>query len=384
MKRILIPTFEFAPLIGGVGTYGHQMALAAHNLGHEVTVMAPDFGRDLAESDRERYPFRVVRYRCTGLSMRQLPAYLWRTWLWGTSSSYDLIHAIDWAYLVTFGLLNKLKQVPFVATVYGSETLRAFDSKALKRRIERQAFNSPTNIFAISEFTRTLLLDRCEALSPDKVTVTPPGVNPEAFTAVRNGLNIRDTYSIPRNHKIILTVSRLDERKGHRTVLKALATLPEELKRTVTYVVVGSFITGGDTSVSYPSELRQLAGESGVKVVFTGGVPNNHLKPLYAETAIFCMTGEPHPMKVEGFGLVYLEAAAQGVPSIGSRIGGVPEAVLHEKTGLLIEPGDVSQLVKCLSELLSNETKRIELGNAARSYARTFTWERCAEQTYGL
>ncbi|MCM2271737.1 MAG: glycosyltransferase family 4 protein, partial [candidate division Zixibacteria bacterium] len=102
----------------------------------------------------------------------------------------------------------------------------------------------------------------------------------------------------------------------------------------------------------------------------------------YSKSSIFCMPGVPHPLKVEGFGLAYLEAAAQGLPSIGTSIGGVPEVVRHDQTGIVIAPEDRRALASAINKLLTNNEYCIRLGRNARQEAEQFTWRRCAEATY--
>lgn len=378
MKKILMLTFEFPPIIGGIGRYASQLALAAKEIGHDITVIAPQPGAGLSESDKETYPFKVIRYRIAAHSVKKYLSLLWRTWHLAVSSKYDIIHAIDWPHILALGLLNKFKDMSFVATIFGTEIPWVLESKQVKHRLIKSLFETPQHIFAISEFTKSCLLECRPKIPPENVTVTLLGVHPTLFDAPHDGPDIREIYSIPDEHKIILTVSRLDERKGHKTVLRALPKLPVEVRQKVTYLIVGSGV-----SDSYEAELRQLADESGIRVIFAGKVSDECLKSHYSGSTVFCMPGELHSNTIEGFGLVYLEAAAHGVPSIASRIGGVPEAVLHEKTGLIIESKDELGLAQALTRLLTDESYCRVLGEAAREYAKTFTWRRCAEQTYG-
>ncbi|UCE66723.1 MAG: glycosyltransferase family 4 protein [Candidatus Zixiibacteriota bacterium] len=384
MKKILMFASEFSPTIGGIATYTVQLSLAAHEIGYDITVIAPEFGESLYKSDKDKYPFEVIRYNSTGYSARDLPSMIWRAWRITRSSKFDIIHASDWPDLATLGLLNKFKRVPFVSTNHGNEILRALAYNYLKRRIQQNLFKTPRYIFANSNYTRSLMLKYFPDYPQRNVIVTYFGVDPRRFGNDNINRDIRKIYSIPRDHIILLTVSRLDKTKGHKTILKALTVLPEELKNKITYLIVGKLPTGGTTSKSYVTDIHQLAGNSGVNVVFAGAINYNDLKSYYSCANIFCMPSDPHPTIVESFGLVYLEAAAQGVPSIASRIGGIPEVVLHEKTGLLIEPADVSGMVQALTRLLKDMPYRERLGRAALNYAGTFTWKRCAEQTYDL
>ncbi len=379
MKKILMLTHEFPPFRGGIATYACELAIAAQALGHEVTVVAPDFGEDLADHDRAKYPLTVQRYNAGVYSRKELLPLLIRSWQWSRNNSYDVIHAVDVPYVMSLSLVNRFRRVPFVATAYGTDILAMPNSKQAKLLGVRNMFAFPETVFTISWFTRDLLVDRCRTVSDDKVQITHLGVDARWFEPVGKTGEVLEKFAIPKDHKVILTVARLDERKGHRTILRAISQLEVSIKQKLTYLIVGK----GD-DYDYQQELQKLAGECGAKVIFAGGIADDDLRALYAAADIYCMPGEPHPKKVEGFGLVYLEAAAQKLPSIASKIGAVPEVVLHDKTGLMIEPGDEKGFIETLTKLLTDEPYRRALGEAACEYARTFTWKRCAEKTYGL
>lgn len=378
MKKILMLTHEFPPFHGGIGTYAAQLAVAAQSLGHDITVFAPDYGQRLTESDRKNYTFSVVRYHSREYSYRMLPALLWRSLRRVRAGRYDIVHAVDAAHTLSLAFLNRFQNLPFAATVYGSEILSMPSSKQAKWLGVTDLFETPKELFAISDFTKRLLLQRCPTISEEIIRVTPLGVAADWFQ--RSTQPCRTIESLPAGSRgsIILTVSRMDERKGHRTVLKAIAKLVPDLQERISYVIVGK-----RSNSSLMRELNDLAKRCLAHVHFTGEISDRELRALYRVASVFCMPGEPHASKVEGFGLAYLEAAASHVPSIGSRIGGIPEAVLHDKTGILVEPGDSVSLSEALNSLLTNEPRRKKLGEAAYAHARTFTWQRCAEMTYG-
>jgi phosphatidyl-myo-inositol dimannoside synthase len=378
VARILLLTHEFPPFHGGIGTYARQMAAAAHRLGHSVTVSAPDYGRDLASEDRDRYPFRLIRFRGGPYAERRLPALVLRDLSLVRGEPYDVVHAVDWPNALALGLANRVRRTPFIATVYGTEVLGSARSRLAAALGARRLFEVPDRLLAISEFTKRLLLDHFPRVDERRVAVTPLGVSPFWFDGQAEAPCPRAEYGIPRDARVVLTASRLDPRKGHRLALRALALLPESLREGLAYVVVGD-----GASPEYLRELRSLADACGVTVVFTGGVSDEALRALYRTASVFCMPGEPHPKKVEGFGLVFLEAAAQGLPAITSDVGAAAEVVRHEATGLVVPPMDESALASALARLLRNEALRSGLGRNARESAEAFTWERCAAMTYG-
>ena len=375
MKKILLITTEFPPITGGIGTYCYQLATAATARGHEVTVFAPDFGKPGEDLGDEGVPFRVVRYVGGSYTIRDFTRYFRQVQRQIGAARYDVIHAADWPSALMMRNVNRFKRVPYVVTVHGTDVLLMPHSRQISL-LGSRIFEMPQRIMTNSAFTRSLLLDNFPAVDPMRVDVTLLGVGPEWFDSVSNANAVLARLGIAENRFCLLTVARLDERKGHRLVLQALRELPREMADRMTYVVVGK----GD--MAYTEQLRKLAAECPVPTVFTGPVANDDLKALYASADVFCMPGEPHPRRVEGFGLVYLEAAAQGVPAIASRIGAIPEVVVDGTTGIVIPPADLGALEAGITRLFEDREFLCRLGENARTWAHDFTWDRCAAQTY--
>lgn len=89
-------------------------------------------------------------------------------------------------------------------------------------------------------------------------------------------------------------------------------------------------------------------------------------------------------MHFEGFGLVYLEAGAYGLPAVGARSGGVASAIRHGETGLVVDPGDTAGLADALYLLLTDRERAAQMGWENRLWAETLTWEKNAAEHYAL
>ena len=371
-------THEFPPMRGGISRYAVELATAATRLGHEVTVMAPCAGHPDTQFDTQAYEFCVQRYAGEIYSARHFPSTLSRILRLGRVRNFDIVHAIDRPHVYALSFMNHFRRQPYMATVYGTE-LRGIASTRHSRWLRlRPVFAGCIRVCAISEFTRKLLLEECPDVAAEQIQVTPLAVSPFWFERASTGSKVRERLGIPYDRKLILTVSRLDERKGHREVLASLRRLPRQLQTQIAYVIVGSCLDS-----PYGIDLRQLAESSTVSVIMTGALPDEDVRSLYAEATVFSMPGVPHPIKVEGFGLVYLEAAAQGLPSIGTNVGGVPEVIRHNETGVIIPADSPAALDAALTKMLEDHSFRDQLGANAREWASRFTWERCAEATYG-
>jgi phosphatidylinositol alpha-1,6-mannosyltransferase len=161
----------------------------------------------------------------------------------------------------------------------------------------------------------------------------------------------------------LLTVSRLVPRKGHTFVLEALQRLKGEGK-SVEYKIYGD---GPELS-----HLRSLVSSYGLEtfVTFQGQVSDQTLLEAYRWADVFVMPVKEDGKDKEGFGIVYIEAAAQGLPSIASCISGVDEAVLDKETGILIAPGDVDALCEAMRDAIIHPEPWRLYGQKAKERAR--------------
>lgn len=115
-------------------------------------------------------------------------------------------------------------------------------------------------------------------------------------------------------------------------------------------------------------------------VLFTGRLEDPAKTAWLKNSTLFVMPGSLVGQDVEGFGLAYIEAALQGIPSIACNVGGAPEAVLHRQTGLVCKPEDNEKLALTTLELLGNRPYCHQLGMNARARASSFLWQnKCGE-----
>jgi phosphatidylinositol alpha-1,6-mannosyltransferase len=173
---------------------------------------------------------------------------------------------------------------------------------------------------------------------------------------------------------LLLSIGRLVARKGFDDCIRAVANLAAE-GLSVRYAIVGDGPARRD--------LEKLAADIGAgdRVRFIGTVTKADLAAHFAACDAFVMTPKMRGADVEGFGIVYLEAGLFGKPVIGSRSGGVPDAVLHEKTGLLVEPGKHDAIAAAVRRLAADKAFRDRLGDAGRRRVlEEFSPERAAER----
>lgn len=372
LARIAIMTGEYEPFRGGIATFVAELACAAAQIGHTVSVIAPDYGG--VASCENHLPYEVRRYPAQAYSALQYPAYF-RSAREIMREDFHQILAADIAFIDT---LSALRCTNFTAFVHGSEAVRG--QKSLKGKILSSitTFSRPAHIFANSAYTRNLLLANHRHVAPSDVTVAPLGVSQSRFGPVDTAA-LRTKLGI-QNERVIACVGRITPRKGQATLLKACQN--PHLDKAENIIVIAGRSAGRDTV--YLRELKLLAGTlQHARVIFTDSLDDEEIRSLYATADVFCLPGSTHSTAVEGFGLVFLEAAAQGAPSVAGNIGGVSEVIETGATGILVQPDDAGELAKALTRLLDDRSARVAMSNQARSLALRFTWQRCAETVFG-
>ena len=375
--NILLLTSEFSPAMGGIGTYAGEIASAATRLGAKVTVVAPDYARQTAIDDNS-LSFEVVRFRGGLHSMRDLPGKIMLTRSKVRADRYDVIHAADWPFFIPVALSRWQTPARVVMTVHGTEINET--QTPLKRLAIRSAgvFGPRTEIVANSQFTENLFRERF-SVDARQVSAIRLGVSEFWFGAQTSRSVVRDAYRLAQDRLVIVTVARITRRKGQHLTLAALARLPDDLRKRITWLVIGP-----EGEADYVAALRNDVETADCDVRLLGPRSNEEIRDLYGAADFFCLTGLPDSSgRVEGFGLVYLEAGAAGLLSIATAVGGVPDAVLADETGILVPP-DVASISRAIADLAADGDMRAMLAAGASTHARALSWERCAAATYGL
>lgn len=204
------------------------------------------------------------------------------------------------------------------------------------------------------------------------ITVVPPGVDTQRFTpldAVQRAA-ARAKFDIPDGAELVVGISRLVPRKGFDTAIRAVALLQSSRPNLVLAIAGG----GRDDD-----RLRNLAQSLGVPVRFLGRVPHDDLPLLYGCADVYTMLCRNRwaGLEQEGFGIVFLEAAACGVPQVAGNSGGAAEAVADGETGFVVhDPSDPSAVAAAIERLLDDPAMAQRMGAAGRERAvREFSYD---------
>jgi phosphatidylinositol alpha-1,6-mannosyltransferase len=376
--NILLLTSEFTPAAGGIGTYAREVAAAAVRLGADVTVVAPDYAEPQLARDDRALPFRTHRFAGGLHSMRDLPAKIRLARKLIATGDHDVVHAADWPFFLPVALARKHTRARLLMTVHGTEIN---EMQATPKRLAVRltgAFGPRAEVVANSGFTRDLFLSHF-TMPLEKVRAIPLGVSEFWFGPRAERDDVRQRLCLDPDAIVIVTVARLTRRKGHLMTLAALATLPEQLRRKISWLIVGP-----DGESDYVAELGAAAQAATCDIRFLGRLSNEEIRDIYGAADLFCLTALPDvDGRVEGFGLVYLEAGACDLPSVATAVGGVSEAVVHGRSGLVVWP-TAEAIAAAILRLADDEHGRAELGRGALAHACALSWERCAAETYGL
>lgn len=271
-------------------------------------------------------------------------------------------------------LVARIARIPAVIYAHGEE-ITTWRQPA-KFRVMRFVYRHADRVIANSEFTRDELLEL--GVAPERIVLIYPGVDTERF---RPGLpcdDLKASIGLAPDEKLILSVGRLSRRKGFDMVIRSL---PELLRQglKVRYALIG---IGEDWDY-----LSNLARELGVadRVHMLGHVPPDDLPRWYNACDVFAMPNREIDGDTEGFGMVFIEAAACGKPALAGTAGGTGAAVVDGVTGLRVSGSEQWAVARALAQLLADPALAARLGRAGfeRVHSR-FNWNVVAECTRGL
>lgn len=271
--------------------------------------------------------------------------------------------------------LRKLfgRRLQVVCYAHGEEITACQTSRQL-RLLMRTAHKIVDLMIANSQYTANLLQHH---IDPSKVRVVHPGVELQAFASAHDaGQRWRKENNL-KDNLIVLTVGRLDPRKNHAAVIQSIAALAKTYPQ-LSYIIAGQ----GRQQDSLKEQARSLGIAD--RVLFPGPVDGPTKLALYGACDVFAMPAIQVASDVEGFGIVFIEAGACGKPSLAGAVGGQPEAVIHGKTGLVVDGNDPSAVSAGLDLLLSQPPLRSKLGQAAKEHAATLDWAKVVQRTVQL
>ena len=337
----------------GLGRVVHSLADELTARGHEIGVVAP--------AGETQYKASFVSLQLNVRTPLTLIRELWQ--IRKFVRDYDVLVALDprpvgiIAHLACIGLGKKI-----IIQCLGTYAL--FEEHApIKNTLMKWAYARSAKVFVINSFVQKCIEASLSHFSfGSNMAHVPVGVDTKLFYTQKP-----PTHTYARHY--IVSVGALKPRKGQLQSLKAFCTIATAFP-DLHYVIVGDTDDPG-----YLKDIKAAIAEAGLqeRVHLVQKISDAELIDLYSGAQFFILTPTSTAKAIEGFGMVYIEAALCGVTAIGTWNTGAEAAIEHEKSGLLVHES-VEDIAEGMSALLSDETKRVAYAKYAKQRAGTFDW----------
>lgn len=348
--RVLVISPDFPPAHGGIQILTHRVVASWERVQPLVVTLDHDAA---AEADA-RESFQVIRIPVAKVRAATISRLNVACVAAGLKHRPELVLSSHIVLSPAAAALARALRVPYVQYVHAKEI-------GAKAGLARFALARADRVIAVSEYTSGLA--RAAGASWARIVKISPGVDMPAEDVSRQA-------EPPAGPPTILTVARLEDRyKGHDVVLRAMPLIRAQIP-DARWVVIGDGPLRPD--------LEQRASALGISqaCLFLGAADDATRDEWLRRATVFCMVSRlpAGGYAGEGFGIVYLEAAASGIPVVAGRAGGAVDAVADGETGLLVDPEDHVAVAFGLLEVLMRPDWARELGEAGRRRAREFAW----------
>lgn len=365
MKTLII-TLEYPPQIGGVASYAYN--LASHLPVGETVVWAPKTPGDGDFDAKNAWKtYRGVPYY----------ALFWPHWLklyWqikrivrieGVQQIY-VHHVLPVGYIAQ--MIKKSFKIPFTVFFHGTDLEVGLKNK--KKKIINVC-RAAAKVVVNSEFLAKKLVSQVTGLDQNKIVVVSPGPANFFFTPLpaEEIKKLKASLAL-EGKKVLLTVARLEEGKGYPHLLHLL---PEIIKKVPNAVLV--IIGDGPKKKLILDQIQKNNLQNCVR--FMGNIPYNELPKYYQLADVFVLLTHKDESHEEGWGMVFLEAAASGVPVVAGRAGGVEEAVQNLQTGVVVDVYQTQGVISAIISLLQQSEYAKKMGATGFARAQTeFNWDK--------
>ncbi len=370
--EILMLTWEYPPnKVGGVAAHVEDLSKTLNEMGHDITVIT--FGEEEESEVKDGIEVHRINAKegpditswvlMSNHRMQKKGVELLK------EKDFDIIHAHDWSAVPAAASLKEVTDAPMVTTLHSLERSRVgsihSDMSKLINDLEWYGAYEADKVITVGEDIRDEILHHF-SVPEEKLHHVPNGVFADKF---QKGNSVRDEIALDWEIPVLF-VGRLCHQKGVRHLIEAMPKVLDK-KPEVKFIVAG----GGGGVDHY----RNMAESIGVddKAYFPGFVPDDQLIDLYNSVDATVM-----PSVYEPFGIVALESMSAGTPVVGSHVGGIKQTVVHEWTGLHVEPANPDSIAWGIEKAISDPTWNDWMGkNGKKRAEEKFTWHRVADMT---
>lgn len=356
-RKYLILAPAFVPDPGGIEEYMYNFAKCMPG---EVTVLTlpPTQSHSKTGAFKELSRFSIHRIPSRPGSFLSKLNFFFKAAALQKKNKFDLVICGHLHLGNAALLLKKFFRLKYLLILHGVELTRLGVIEPLKRY--RNIIENARKILVVSNFTKEELIKRYPTAK--NIEVVPPMLNEEFINKQRIDPDFKERIGLA-GKKVILTVGRMtrwEGHKGHDLVLMALDKVFERHPEAV-YVIVGEG-EGCEHLKEFALKLNL-----GDKVVFHN-YDRETVHNYYNHCDLFIMPSRFEKLtgNVEGFGIVFMEAAIFAKPCIGGRSGGIPDVIIDGETGILVNPNDPNDIAKAINRLLDDPEYARKLGQAAQ------------------
>ncbi len=352
----LVSTRNFPPDVGGIQNLMEGLSNALINHG-PVKVFADDF-KNCKDYD-QKSQLNIQRVSGFKIFKKYRKANLVKEFI--NNNNLRAVFFDHWKSIENVDI-NSLKKTKSFCLIHSKEINHSLGSTLNKRVL--QALEKADFIVSNSNFTKKLITKL--GYEKKNIIIINPGCNYplEINSEAKNFASKTYGEAFPK----LITISRLDERKSHKNILMSIKNLLPLFPK-MKYISIGD----GDKK----DELIKLKKELGLtnEAQFIYKTTEQEKLALLQSSDIFIMPSTVHKKSVEGFGIVFIEAASYGKPSIGGIFGGESDAILDGKTGYLCDGNSLNDIYETLLKILKNNQYK-ELGLNALQFSKNFSWNK--------
>jgi phosphatidyl-myo-inositol dimannoside synthase len=357
----LIVTRNYPPDVGGIQILmgGLSESLLEHG---PVKVFADSFQN--SDSYDNKISADIIRTKGIKLFKKFRKANLVNDFI-NENSNIRAIFTDHWKSLELLKA-DYLKKTKVLCLIHSKEINHDKNTLINKRVIK--SLEKANFIISNSNYTKNLAIK--VGIDKSKINVISPGIKKPKILEKTFKIQARDLYgdAFPK----IITVSRLDIRKGHDKILMLIKNLKPKFPK-IKYISIGL----GKEKENLIKLAKELSIEK--EVLFLENIEENLKLSLIAEADLFLMPSRIEGRSIEGFGISFIEAASYGVGSIGGKDGGASDAISHNKTGLICDGNDLNSIYEAVENFL-DKNKFVEFGKNAKRFSEDFHWNKVVKK----
>lgn len=346
MKKTLVLTHEYYPFFGGVARYCFD--LFKHFDKQDYLVLC-DHPEVKTQDNVWHFQFKNK--------------FIKPTWLFSFFKLYKIIKTEKIEQIFTPNILPlgsicyylyKFFKLPYIISLHGLDINLALKNK---KNLALKILQHANYIICNSQSTANIIANL--SIDQNKIKVIYPGLDFNPDVDQDKLLNLKKALNLNAGQKVILTTGRLNKRKGHDLIIQAL----HEIEQNFVYFIIGR----GEEDLNLRKLVEKYKMEA--KVRFLNNISDEELPYYYRLADLFILANREGKEDVEGFGIVFLNAASCGLPIIAGASGGVLEIFTDQKNALLVDSENVEQLKEKINLLLTDQDLAKDLARAA--YARS-------------